>query len=53
MGPSLETVAMAVYAVLHDMTSMYLSTLVNLPEDDVATTGCTNEVVLIYAKQLF
>ena len=53
MRPALKTVAVSVDVVLHDVTAVNLLLFVNLPEDDVASAGCPDMVVVIYAKQLF
>ena len=52
MSPSLKSVAMAIYSVLHNVTSMHMTMLVYLPEDNISTTGCTDEVVLIDLQKL-
>ena len=53
MRPSLKTVSVAIDAVLHDVPAMYQTFMVNLPEDDVASAGSPDMVVVIYAKHLF
>ena len=48
MRPTLKTVAMAIEAIVHDMTAMHLTKMVDLPEDDVAFLGGSNEVVIVH-----
>ena len=45
--PALEAVAVAVRAILHDVTAMRQSPVVYLPEDDVAAACGSDAVVLI------
>ena len=52
VSPSLKSVAVAVYAVLYDVTAMHLPQLVYLPEDDVSATSGTDKVVLINLLEL-
>ena len=48
MRPSLIAFSVAVYAVLHDVSAMYLPCVVYLPVDDATLVGCTYQVVFVH-----
>lgn len=50
--PALVAAAVAVGMVLHDVSAVYASLAVYLPEDDVALPGGSHEVVVVDAPQL-
>ena len=51
--PPLESVAMTVHAVLHNVAAMHLVLMVNLPEDDVAAACGTDLIVSKDLLKLF
>ena len=53
MRPSLKAITMPVNAILHNVATMNLTQVIYLPEDDAATTGGTDEIILTDPLQLF
>ena len=43
---------MAIETVTHDMAAMHLTSLVDLPEDDVTFVSGSDEVVIVYTLDL-
>ncbi len=53
MYPSLIALTMAIGTVLHDMTGTNTLMFIDLPEDDLATTGGSDVIVIVEALGCF